>query len=83
MKKTQGQGFVWVDNRVTHSEVSRQTQKRFENLRDEQLKALMLQVEVISKAQGVPLEPAFKKALMDRETLMTEHRERKAASSPD
>ncbi|MBO9539696.1 hypothetical protein J7643_03790 [bacterium] len=76
-------GLTWIDPTITHSDVRADTQKRFEPLRDEQLKALMLQVAKISEASGVALDPVFASALEERIRLMADHALRKASAEPD
>lgn len=76
-------GLTWIDPTITHSDVRADTQKRFEPLRNEQLKALMLQVAKISEAVGVVLDPVFAAALKERARLMEDHALRKASAEPD
>lgn len=76
-------GFVWVDSRATHEDVVRETQKKFEPQRDEQLKALMLQVEKLSKEVGVSLHPKFEAALNNRAEIMADHKQRKSQAEPN
>lgn len=76
-------GLTWVDPTITHSDVRADTRKRFEPLRDEQLKALMVQVAKISEVTGVALDPVFSAALGERAKLMADHATRKASAEPD
>lgn len=76
-------GFTWVDPTLTHADVRTDTRKRFEPLRDEQLKALMIQVAHLSKAAGLELDPAFAEALEVRESILSDHARRKASAEPD
>lgn len=76
-------GLVQVIKKTSAREVSRETQKKFEPLRDEQLKALMLQVDAIARHVGAPLVPEFVKAMETREGIMQDHRARKARAVPD
>lgn len=75
--------FSWVDNRKTVADVSAETQQQFVPLRDEQLKALMLQVDKLSREAGVELDPAFKQALKQRAEILADHAQRKAQAEPD
>lgn len=83
MKRTPDSHFTWVDPRITVSDVRRQTQEMFAPLRDDQLKALMIQVAKISKAAGVDQDPAFAAALDERAKIMADHAARKAKAEPD
>jgi hypothetical protein len=79
----EAKGFTWVDVTHTHTDVIVETQQKFSSLRDDQLKALMLQVELLSKKKGVDLHPAFEEALQTREEIMEDHKARKAQAEPD
>lgn len=83
MKRTPDKHFTWVDPRISVSDVRKQTQEMFVPLRDDQLKALMLQVAKISKSAGVDPDPAFAAALDERAKIMADHASRKAKAEPD
>ena len=76
-------GVFRVRQVTTTTDVSRETQKQFEPLRDEQLKALMLQVAKLSAEAGIELDPKFKTVLEQRTTIMADHVQRKAQAEPD
>jgi len=76
-------GFTWVDPTLTHADVRTETRRRFEPLRDEQLKALMIQVARLSEVAGLGLAPAFAEALEVREAILSDHARRKASAEPD
>lgn len=76
-------GIFWVDSATTVSEVVAKTEKKFEPLQNDQLKALMLQVEQLCKKARVPLHPAFEEALKQRSAIIEEHLEKKAQAEPD
>ncbi len=76
-------GIFWVDATTVHSEVVAETEKKFEPLQNDQLKALMLQVEQLCKKARVPLHPAFEEALKQRSAIIEEHLEKKAQAEPD
>lgn len=67
----------------TTGEVRKETQDQFASQRDEQLKALMLQVKKLSEEAGIKLDPSFVEAVQVRETIMADHQARKAGSVPD
>jgi len=73
--------FNWVLNKQTYSEVSEETQTKFNS--SEQLKALMLQVKELSEKSGVNLLPVFEEQLKLRDAIMEDHKARKANAEPD
>lgn len=75
--------IFWVEPVTTVSEVVAETEKKFEPLQNDQLKALMLQVEQLSKKARVPLHPAFEEALKTRSAIIEEHLEKKSQAEPD
>lgn len=77
------QEFFWVDFLKTKSEVEAETKAKFEPIQNDQLKALMLQVEQLCKKARVPLHPAFEEALKQRSAIIEEHLEKKAQAEPD
>jgi hypothetical protein len=81
-EKTKSGVLKFISKRLV-SEVKQETVSKFDELQNEQLKALMLQVEHISSKIGIDLHPAFEEALKQRSAIIEEHLEKKAQAEPD
>lgn len=78
---TETPGVRRVIMHKTHSEVSRETAAMFDP--NEQLKAIVLQMEAFAKSAKLPLIPEFQAILNRRQEIMADHAKRKASAVPD
>lgn len=81
-ERTKSGVFNFVSKKLV-SEIRKETSSNFDSIQNEQLKALMLQVEKLSVESGIPLHPAFEEALKQRSAIIEEHLEKKAQAEPD